>query len=47
MAIDVEDPAGVQQAVEDRCGDDRGAEALLPIAEAIVGSDDVECFSLR
>jgi len=39
LALYVNDPAMVKQAVQDGCGDDRVAEELLPLREALVRGD--------
>lgn len=44
VSLDVDDPAMVEQSVQDRRGDDLVTEQLLPVDEALVRCDD--CGSL-
>jgi hypothetical protein len=44
VALDVDHPRMVEKPVEDRRGDDRVAEELLPIAEALVRGQDRRAF---
>jgi len=44
MALDVDHPRMMQKSIEDRRGDDRVAEELLPIDEALVRGQDRRAF---